>query len=275
MTLHIHNDVQQGTDEWLELRRGIVTASVVGQLLTVDPPDATAVDCPTCYAEVNAPCVSAARKTPTPIKSFHAERSAFASTLPPVIRPARNDYSNRLTLMLVTERITGQSDPREQFTSNDMLIGQLDEPVARDVYSGHFAEATEVGFMVNDDHGFPIGYSPDGLVGDDGLLEIKSPRAKEHLRTILADEVPDRYMPQLQAGLLVSGRKWIDYCSFFGGMPLYVKRVLPDPKWHEAIVDAVAAFEQRAVEMVANYETATRGLPNTEPRVSLADLEVI
>lgn len=225
MTLHIYDQLEQGTDEWLEARRGMVTASTVGQLLTSTG------------------------------------------------RPASNDYSRRLTLTLVAERITGTSEP--SWVNDDMLRGQLDEPVARDVYSGHFAEATEVGFMVNDDHGFPIGYSPDGLVGDDGLLEIKSPRAKEHLRTILADEVPDRYMAQLQCGLLVSGRKWIDYCSFFGGMPLYVTRVLPDPKWHEAIVDAVAAFEQRAVEMVANYETATRGLPNTEPRVSLADLEVI
>jgi hypothetical protein len=275
MSLHIHNDVQQGSDAWLELRRGIVTASTVGQLLTVDPPDATTVPCPACNAVSCQPCTSLAAKKPTPLKTVHGDRTTAAANLPPVIRPARNDYSNRLTLMLVTERITGQSDPRENFTSNDMLIGQLDEPLARDVYSGHFAEATEVGFMVNDGHGFPIGYSPDGLVGDDGLIEIKSPRAKEHLRTILAGEVPDRYMAQLQCGLLVSGRKWIDYVSFFGGMPLYVTRVLPDPKWAEAIVDSVAAFEQRAVEMVANYETATRGLPNTEPRVSLADLEVI
>lgn len=273
MSLHVHNDVQQGTDEWLELRRGIVTASTVGQLLSVDPPDATAVPCPTCEVTVG-PCHSISAKKPTPIKSVHGDRTTAAANLPPVIRPARNDYSNRLTLMLVTERITGQSDPRENFTSNDMLIGQLDEPLARDVYSGHFAEATEVGFMTRDFDGFKIGYSPDGLVGDDGLIEIKSPRAKEHLRTILADEVPDRYMPQLQAGLLVSGRKWIDYVSFFGGMPLYTKRVLPDPQWAEAIVAAVAAFEQTANEMTRAYHLATRGLPATEPRIDFSDIKV-
>lgn len=273
MTLHVYDNVQQGTDEWLELRRGIVTASTVGNLLTLDPPDATNVPCPACEVDAG-PCISLAAKKPTPLKTVHGDRAAAAADLPPVIRPARNDQSQRLTLLLATERITGFSDDRENFTSNDMLIGQLDEPLARDVYSGHYAEAVEVGFMVEDRWGFPIGYSPDGLVGDDGLIEVKSPRAKEHLRTILVDEVPARYMPQLQCGLLVSGREWIDYVSFFGGMPLYTKRVLPDPKWQTAIVDAVAAFEQRVVEMTVNYETATRGLPNTEPRIELSDIKV-
>lgn len=224
MALHVYDELEQGTEEWLAARRGMVTASTVGQLLTATG------------------------------------------------RPASNDYSRRLTLTLVAERITGESEP--VWVSDDMLRGQLDEPIARDVYSGHYEQATEVGFMVRDDWGFSIGYSPDGLVGDDGLIEIKSPRAKEHLRTILADEVPDRYMAQLQAGLLVSGREWIDYVSFHGGMPLYVKRVTPSAKWAESIVDAVAAFEQQAEEMTHNYDLATRGLPSTEPRIDLSDIKV-
>lgn len=219
MTLHVYEDLEQGTEAWLAARRGMVTASVVGQLLTATG------------------------------------------------RPASNDNSRRLTLTLVAERITGHTDP--QFITDDMWRGIADEPVARDVYSGHYAEATEIGFMVEDRWGFKIGFSPDGLVGDDGLIEVKSPRAKEHLRTILADEVPERYMAQLQCGLLVSGREWIDYVSFHGGMPLWTKRVLPDPKWAEAIVDAVAAFEQTAAEMTHNYETATRGLPATERRIPI------
>jgi hypothetical protein len=67
--------------------------------------------------------------------------------------------------------------------------------------------------MRRDEDGWTLGYSPDGLVGDDGLIEIKAPRAKTHLRTILADEVPAHYMAQCQAGLLVTGRKWIDFVS--------------------------------------------------------------
>lgn len=273
MTLHIHTDLVQGSDEWLAARRGMVTASVVGQLLTMDSPDATTVACPACGVDAG-PCMGLGRKTPTPLKTVHSQRTEAAAGLPATIKTASNDQSQRLTLLLACERITGISDDREQFTSNDMLIGQLDEPLAREVYSGHHAEAVEAGFMVRDDWGFSIGYSPDGLVGDDGLIEVKSPRAKEHLRTILADEVPARYMAQCQTGLLVSGREWIDYVSFFGGMPLYTKRVLPDPMWAEAIVSAVAAFEQTAEQMTRDYHAATRGLPATEPRIDFSDIKV-
>lgn len=274
MSLHIL-DLEQGSDEWLAARRGMVTASVVGHLLTLDPPDATTIPCPACEVEAG-PCMGLNRKTPTALKTVHTPRADAAAGLPPVIRTARNDTSQRLTLLLACERITGISDDRENFVSNDMLIGQLDEPIAREVYSGHHAEAIETGFFVRDDWGFSIGYSPDGLVGEDGLIEVKSPRAKEHMRTILADEVPTRYMPQLQTGLLVSGRDWIDYVSFFGGMPLYTKRVYPDPRWADAIVAAAAAFEEQAEQMASAYALATAGLPATEARIPhhlISDLE--
>jgi hypothetical protein len=71
-------------------------------------------------------------------------------------------------------------------------------------------------------------------------------------------------MAQLQCGLLVSGRKWIDYVSYCGGMPLYVKRIEPDPRWFEAIVEAVAGFELVAAEMTSDYWSRTHGLPATE-----------
>ena len=65
-----------------------------------------------------------------------------------------------------------------------------------------------LGFMIRDDWGYRIGYSPDGLVGDDGLIEVKSRRPKKHLQTILANEVPAENIAQIQTGLLVSQRKW-------------------------------------------------------------------
>lgn len=276
MALHEYPDLEQGTEQWLELRRGMVTASTVGQLLDVTTAGADEFACPRCMAEADSPCQSLAKgKAGTPISTIHRERTDAATAAAITrVRPARNDHSSRLTLLLASERISGKSDPREEFTSNDMLIGQLDEPLARDVYSGHYAEAVECGFMVRDDWGFSIGYSPDGLVGDDGLIEVKSPRAKEHIRTILADEVPIRYMAQCQSGLLVSGRKWIDYVSFYGGLPLWTKRVYADPMWAEAIVDAVAAFEQTVEDMASRYDTATRGLPATEPRIDYSDIKV-
>jgi len=215
MTLQIFAELEQGTDEWLAARCGIVTASVVGQLIT-----------------------------------------------PSTIKPAKNDTARGLTASLAAERLTGYAEPMR--VSADMERGTLDEPYAREIYSEHHAPVTEVGFMVRDDWGFRLGYSPDGLVGDDGLIEIKSRNQKIQLNTILDDKVPPANMAQCQAGLLVSGREWIDYVSYCGGMPLYVKRVYPDISWHLAIKEAVQAFEADADELVTRYLASTANLPKTK-----------
>jgi hypothetical protein len=190
----------------------------------------------------------------------------------PTLKTANNDTARGLTASLAAERITGHVEPVQ--ASRAMERGTLDEPYARDIYSEHFAPVTEVGFMVRDDWGFRLGYSPDGLVGDDGLIEIKSRNQKIQLATILADEVPAGNMAQCQAGLLVSGRDWIDYVSYCGGMPLYVKRVLPDMRWFHAIQEAVEAFEVAASELIDRYLTATAGLPNTERIDHFAEMEI-
>lgn len=214
MTLHTYPDVIQGESAWHDLRRGMVTASSVGQLLT------------------------------------------------PTLKVADNDTARGLTRLLVAERITGYTDPT--WTSDDMMRGVMCEPIARDYYSGHYQQAVEYGFMVREEDRWTLGLSPDGLVGDDGLVEIKSPRQKEHLRTILADAVPSQYVAQCQAALLVSGRRWCDFVSFCGGLPLFVKRVYPDPAWHDAITAACIQFEKTAAEMVAAYRKATKDMPATE-----------
>lgn len=262
MTLTIYEDLEQGTPEWLAARAGIVTASVVHNLITAGPPDALTIGCPNCGADAWAPCMSLARKVPAPIKTIHAERSALASEQPPVYRVADNLGSRGLTATLVAERITGFVEPTP--TSRDMERGTLDEPYAREVYGERYAPAIEVGFMVRQFEGFQLGYSPDGLVGDDGLIEIKSRAQKTQLKTFLDDEVPTENMAQIQCGLLVSGRKWLDYVSYCGGMPLFVKRVLPDPAWHEAILTAVAHVEAIITDIIDAYLAATEGNPPTE-----------
>lgn len=219
MTLHIYTDLEQGTDEWLAARCGILTASTIGQLITA--------------------------KT---------------------VRPADNDYSRGLTMTLIAQRITGYVE--EVPINKDMERGNLAEPYARDLYAEHYAPVEEVGFMVREEPWGRLGYSPDGLVGDDGLIEIKSPRQKAHLTTILADSVPPHYMAQCQTGLYVSGREWVDFISYHGGMPLYVKRVTPDERWQSTIEEVWRAFEQRAAETIRQYEKSTKNRPATE-RVDL------
>lgn len=222
MSLHVYNDIEQGTEAWHAVRRGMVTASVIKGLVT-----------------------------------------------PSTIKPANNPESRSIAALLVAERITGWTD--ETYLGADMERGWEDEPRAVAKYSEHHAPVTTAGFMVRDDWGFEIGYSPDGLVGDDGLIEVKSRRPKKHLQTVLADAVPADVMPQIQCGLLVSGRAWCDYVSYCGGMRMWHKRVHPDPAWFDAITAAVTQFEKTAAEMVAAYTEKTRDMPATE-RI---DLEIV
>jgi hypothetical protein len=260
-------DLVQGSDDWLEQRRGMVTASVVGQLITTRALTGIDYPCPECAASAGSPCLSKVRRggeEATPIKTLHPYRIDMVRALPqpPVLEVARNDYSRSLTGQLVAERITGFTDP--VYVSEDMMRGTQDEPIAIDVYSRNYAPVRTLGFMTEDKWGWKLGYSPDGLVGDDGLVEVKSRRAKKQILTIIRDKVPAENVAQIQCGLLVSGRQWCDYISFSGGLPLYVKRVYPDPQWFEAIVAAVSAFEDTAADMVAKYEAAIVGLPMTE-----------
>lgn len=225
MSLHVYEELEQGSDAWLAARCGIVTASVVGQLITA--------------------------KT---------------------VKPATNDTSRGLTATLAAERITGHVEPIRE--SDDMRRGTLDEPYARDVYSERYAPVEQIGFMVREFDGYRIGYSPDGLVGDDGLIEIKSRKQKIQLKAFLNNEVPSENMAQIQTGLLVSDRKWCDYVSYNGGMPPYVKRVFPDPKWFEAIRAVAAEVENNITEMIDTYLERTAGNPPTERIDHFTDLEL-
>lgn len=182
---------------------------------------------------------------------------------------ADTDTSRNLALTLAAERIAGFTEDTPM--TSDMWRGREMEPLARDVYSGHHHQADEVGFMVREEDGWTLGYSPDGLVGEEGLIEIKAPRAKTHVATVLADEVPHAYMAQCQAGLLVSGRKWCDYIPYVGGLPLWVKRIYPDPDWQAVIVAACKSIEADIAQIVADYRSKTNHLPATER----LDLEIV
>lgn len=205
-------ELDQGSDEWLEARRGIVTASTVGQLIT-----------------------------------------------PSTVKPASNDKSRALVWELIAQRIAGFIYPT--FTNDDMARGNLAEIEARDWYSNEHAPVTEMGFMRLDAEWGSLGYSPDGLVGEGGLIEVKSPRHKGHLQTVVTDTMPVAYMAQIQAGLLVSGRDWCDFISWPGGMAPYVIRIFPDDQWQAAIKTVVQQYEETAATHIATYTERTAGLP--------------
>lgn len=205
MTITYHNDLIQGTDEWLAARCGMLTASEIKLIMT------------------------------------------------PTGKVANNDKSRAHLWELAAQRITGHVEP--SYISDDMMRGMQDEPYAREIYDNNYWPTTEAGFVTNNEFGFTLGYSPDGLVSDDGLIEIKSRRQKYQIETIWLDQVPEQYMLQLQTGLLVTRRDWIDFVSYTGGLPMYVKRVYPDDAMQTAILNACEAFEAKLADITSNWQS--------------------
>ena len=175
---------------------------------------------------------------------------------------ADNDTSRGFIRQLATERIIGV--PEYTYPTRPMQRGNLLEPHARELYAEHYAPVEEVGFIRLDTDEYSLGYSPDGLVGHEGLIEIKSPGPKEHLRTILADEVPAVYKWQVQVGLLVTGRSWLDFISYCPGADLYVKRVRPDKEAFGTIHLAVSAAEAAITSIIADYTESGKNRVKTE-----------
>jgi len=192
--------------------------------------------------------------------------------LTPTLKPANNDKSRSHLYAIMSQRITGYTEP--SYVNDDMLRGYEDEADARVAYAKHYAPVREVGFVTNDAWGFTLGYSPDGLVGDDGLIEVKGRRHKFQIETILenvtANIAPDDYMLQLQTGLLVTKREWIDFISYSAGLPMATIRVYPDAKMQAAIVEAATAFEATMAQKIAAYhdimKSGARLIP-TERRI--------
>jgi putative phage-type endonuclease len=148
-------------------------------------------------------------------------------------------YLNRL----VADILTGRS---EQMEPNEaMQRGTELEPEARAYYELIAGRVEEIGFCIHDD-GF--GCSPDGVVGDDGLLEIKCPMPHTHVEYLRDGTIPSIYIPQVQGQLLVMGRQWCDFLSYHPDMKPLLVRVERDEKYiatlHEALCELVENIRQ-------------------------------
>ncbi len=205
-----HPHVEQGSEEWLALRRGMLTASEVRLIMT------------------------------------------------PTGKPAMNDKTRAHVWELAAQRISGHVEPT--FISDDMLRGHDEEILARQAYDQCIAATQTVGFVVNRKLGFPVGYSPDWLVGSDGLGEAKSRRQRFQVQTICdhftSGTCPEEYFLQCQTALWVTERQWLDLCSYSNGLHMAVIRVLPDLEWQERFEEAATAFEAKVQEAVETYRAA-------------------
>lgn len=180
----------------------------------------------------------------------------------PTLKIANNDKTRAHVYELAAQRVTNYTEP--SYIGDDMLRGWEDEGRAKAKYSEYYAPINDVGFITNDKFGFTIGYSPDGLVGDDGLVECKSRRQKFQMEVITSNKVPEEHIIQCQTALLVSERKWIDYISYCGGMPMCVIRVKPDEEIQKAIIEASTVFEEKVSYIIAKYNKNIDGLITTE-----------
>lgn len=134
------------------------------------------------------------------------------------------------------------------------------EPDARNYYAmEHDRDVRLCGLCLTDDGRF--GASPDGLVGDDGIIEIKCPEPKTHVGYLLSGELPDAYRAQVHGQLLVTGREWCDFLSYCPGFDPFLIRVTPD-EFTERLAAALEEFWDRYnaawLEFVARFGTSVR-----------------
>ena len=156
---------------------------------------------------------------------------------------------------LVCERLT--KTRTESFTNAAMEHGVTQEPFARAAYeAAQGVMVEEVGFVRHPTIEW-AGASPDGLVGNDGLVEIKCPNTSTMIETLLSQKVPSKYITQMQFQMACTGRKWTDYVSFDPRMPekaqLFVKRVDRDDAY-------IAEIEAEIVKFLAEVASQVQQL---------------
>jgi len=139
----------------------------------------------------------------------------------------------------------------DAYTSEAMQHGIDTESDARAIYELETGNAVkEIGFIEVGEH---VGCSPDGLVGDDGLLEIKCPKEAEHLRTFITENIQSKYVWQMQMQMLLTERKWCDFVSFNPNLKqsLVVLRIEADEQAHNKLRAGI----EKGIELIKEIES--------------------
>lgn len=158
---------------------------------------------------------------------------------------ARRDYR----LQLVTERLVGEPQDSD-FINDDMRRGielEADALAAYEALTGQLA--SRVGFVAHNT--LMIGASPDGLIGDDGILELKVPRSATHLRYIRANVMPTEHLPQLLHNLYVTGARYADFMSYDPRFPTSLQTFCVRVERHE---DQIFDYERKLLTFLAEVD---------------------
>lgn len=198
-------DIEQGSEAWMRLRAGVVTASELHKV------------------------IMEGQKRGSPSKT-------------------RRKYM----LTLIAEQLSGEPAP-ESFSNQHTERGKAMEAEAREHYAFMSDEEPRlVGFIKKG----RVGCSPDSLIGDVGLLEIKTKLPDLHLETVLADELPSEHRAQVHGQLWVAEREFCDFVSYWPRLPPFIKRVYRDEAYIKMLEKAVNDF---IAEMDALKEQLTGG----------------
>lgn len=176
---------------------------------------------------------------------------------------ARTNYLTRL----VAERLTGLAT--DTYVSPAMQWGIDTEKHARAAYEVVSDNSVDLCGVCLHDSIENFAASPDGTIGEDGLVELKCPTSPKHLEYRLAGEIPEIYLPQCIAQLACTGRKWVDFVSFDPRFPprlqVFIKRLERDEK-------QIAALEYGVIEFLAEVEGKVRELGGSVEDTSLPAL---
>ena len=178
--------------------------------------------------------------------------SHFSDVMAKGTSKTRKDYM----IKLATERLTGL--PEASYSNAYMEWGIENEPAAREYYETLYGvQVEQVGFAELNEW---VGCSPDGLVGKDGLVEIKCPKSTTHVSTILNNKMQTCYTAQVQGQIWVMERKWCDWISFdprVTSNPLFMVRVQRDEKY-------IAVLELEVEQFIKELKVMIEKLTKTE-----------
>ena len=165
-----------------------------------------------------------------------------SSNFDKLITTKGDQSKSRLKYMyqLAAERITGVKE--ETYQNGAMQRGIQMEEEARNMYELITGNTVTIVGVCYPNKKKPYGCSPDGLVGDDGAIEIKCPTSAVHVGYLLEGALPTDYIQQIQGQLLVTGRKWVDFFSFYPNLKPLLIRVTPDEKFQKALAVELNKF---------------------------------
>ena len=234
------NNIKQGSPEWHSMRLGKLTGSRFNDLMatTGDRPAVEAKPAQETVRDDDGNVVTRARK---------------ASPARPAVKGKPTARRANLIASLAIERMTGL--PIEVFVNFAMNRGLELEPIARLAYEDHqMLTVNEVAFIDHKKHDF-VGVSPDGLIGDDGMIEIKCPFAEaKHLGALLDGSHAEEYQWQIQGQLWVADRQWCHAVSYDPRYPeehrLAITRVERDQALIDELEEACLVAEEEILDVI-------------------------